>query len=249
MEEDNTISVIHLKKMFGNFMALQDVSFSVKRGQVFGLIGPNGAGKTTTLRIISGIIRNYEGKVSIFGLSPIQAKDKGLISYMPEDAFPYERLTGIENLEFFARLYGKNDNIRIEEMLKLGIEIANLGDKIYDQVSTYSRGMKRRLIIARTLMVMPKLAILDEPTSALDVDSAVRVRHMIIEMAKKYGITIILSSHNMLEVQYMCDEISMINNGKTIISGSPSYIIETLGVSNLEEAFLKVVSDAKGFPQ
>lgn len=249
MEEDNTISVIHLKKIFGNFMALQDVSFSVKRGQVFGLIGPNGAGKTTTLRIISGIIRNYEGKVSIFGLSPIQAKDKGLISYMPEDAFPYERLTGIENLEFFARLYGKNNNNRIEEMLKLGIEIANLGDKIYDQVSTYSRGMKRRLIIARTLMVMPKLAILDEPTSALDVDSAVRVRHMIIEMAKKYGITIILSSHNMLEVQYMCDEISMINNGKTIIAGSPSYIIETLGVSNLEEAFLKVVSDAKGFPQ
>ena len=249
MEEEIVISVIHLRKKFGNFVALKDVSFNVKKGEVFGLIGPNGAGKTTTLRIISGIIRSYEGKVSIFGLSPTEAKNKGLISYMPEDAFPYEKLTGIENLEFFAKLYSNNDKDKEEEMVKLGIQIANLGDKIYQQASTYSRGMKRRLIIARTLMVMPKLAILDEPTSALDVDSAVRVRQVIVDMAKKFGITIILSSHNMLEVQYMCNDVAMINDGKTIIYGSPKFIMETLGVSNLEEAFLKVVSNAQNLSQ
>ena len=249
MQEEVAVSVIHLRKKFGKFVALKDVNFDVKKGEVFCLIGPNGAGKTTTLRIIAGIIRDYDGKVNIFGFSPIEAKNKGLISYMPEDAFPYEKLSGIENLEFFAKLYSNYNRNREEEMVKLGIQIASLGNKIYQQTSTYSRGMKRRLIIARTLMVMPKLAILDEPTSALDVESAVRVRQVIVDMAKKFRITIILSSHNMLEVQYICDNIAMINDGKTIITGSPKFIIETLGVANLEEAFLKVISNAQNISQ
>ncbi|MBB5252879.1 ABC transporter ATP-binding protein [Sulfurisphaera ohwakuensis] len=244
MNEEIAISVINLRKKFGNFWALKDVNFTVKKGEVFGLIGPNGAGKTTTLRVVAGIIKSYEGIVKVFGLDPVKAKNNGYISYMPEDAFPYEKLTGIENLQFFAELYSRGDKRKTQEFVELGIKIANLGDKIYQPTSTYSRGMKRRLIIARTLMVMPKLAILDEPTSALDVDSAVRVRNTIVEMSKKYGITIILSSHNMLEVQYMCDNIAMINDGKTIISGSPNDIIEKLKVKNLEEAFMKVISNA-----
>ncbi|BFI75073.1 ABC transporter ATP-binding protein [Sulfurisphaera ohwakuensis] len=244
MNEEIAIGVINLRKKFGNFWALKDVNFTVKKGEVFGLIGPNGAGKTTTLRVVAGIIKSYEGIVKVFGLDPVKAKNKGYISYMPEDAFPYEKLTGIENLQFFAKLYSRGDKRKTQEFVELGIKIANLGDKIYQPTSTYSRGMKRRLIIARTLMVMPKLAILDEPTSALDVDSAVRVRNTIVEMSKKYGITIILSSHNMLEVQYMCDNIAMINDGKTIISGSPNDIIEKLKVKNLEEAFMKVISNA-----
>ncbi|BFH73600.1 ABC transporter ATP-binding protein [Sulfurisphaera javensis] len=244
MSEEIAVSVINLKKRFGNFEALKNITFTVKKGEVFGLIGPNGAGKTTTLRVIAGIIRKYEGKVEVFNLSPVEAKNKGYISYMPEDAFPYEKLTGIENLRFFAELYASGDKKKIEEFVELGIKIANLGDKIYEQTSTYSRGMKRRLIIARTLMVMPKLAILDEPTSALDVESAVRVRNIIVDMAKKYGITIILSSHNMLEVQYMCDNVAMVNDGKIVITGSPKNIINTLRVSNLEEAFIKVISNA-----
>ena len=243
MNEEIVISVINLRKKFGNFWALKDVNFTVKKGEVFGLIGPNGAGKTTTLRVVAGIIKSYEGIVKVFGLDPVKAKNNGYISYMPEDAFPYEKLTGIENLQFFAELYSRGDKRKTQEFVELGIKIANLGDKIYQPTSTYSRGMKRRLIIARTLMVMPKLAILDEPTSALDVDSAVRVRNTIVEMSKKYGITIILSSHNMLEVQYMCDNIAMINDGKTIISGSPNDIIEKLKVKNLEEAFMKVISN------
>ncbi|QIW23397.1 ABC transporter ATP-binding protein [Sulfolobus sp. S-194] len=244
MNEEIAVSVINLRKKFGNFWALKDVNFTVKNGEVFGLIGPNGSGKTTTLRVIAGIIRSYEGIVKVFGLDSVKAKNNGYISYMPEDAFPYEKLTGIENLQFFAELYSHGDKRKTQEFVELGIKIANLGDKIYQPTSTYSRGMKRRLIIARTLMVMPKLAILDEPTSALDVDSAVRIRNTIVEMSKKYGITIILSSHNMLEVQYMCDNVAMINDGKTIISGSPNDIIEKLNVKNLEEAFMKVISNA-----
>ena len=242
MSSEIAVSLTNVVKRFNRTVVLKGVSFEVFKEDVFGLIGPNGAGKTTTLRIIAGIIKKYEGKVSVFSYEPAKAKELGLISYMPEDAFPYERLTGIENLELFAKIYARGDKKLAEEYVELGVKIADLGKKIYEKTSTYSRGMKRRLIIARTLMTKPKLAILDEPTSALDADSAVKVRNVIVEMAKKLGSTIILSSHNMLEVEYMCNRIAMINDGRVIETGSPKEIVEKLGVRNLEEAFLKVVN-------
>jgi ABC-2 type transport system ATP-binding protein len=236
------VSVTNLVKNFGNVKILKGVSFKVLEGEVFGLIGPNGAGKTTTLRVIAGIIRSYNGEVKIFDLPPLKAKELGYISYMPEDAFPYDRLTGLENLEFFADIYANGDKKKKEEFVELGIKIANLGNKIYEKASTYSRGMKRRLIIARTLMVKPKLAILDEPTSALDVESAVRVRDVITKISREVGTTILLSSHNMLEVEYLCDRIALINDGKVIKEGTPKKIISEMGVRNLEEAFIKIVN-------
>ncbi|MFP3225949.1 MAG: ABC transporter ATP-binding protein [Sulfolobaceae archaeon] len=236
------VSVTNLVKNFGNVTILKGVSFKVLEGEVFGLIGPNGAGKTTTLRVIAGIIRSYNGEVKIFDLPPLKAKELGYISYMPEDAFPYDRLTGLENLEFFADIYANGDKKKKEEFVELGIKIANLGNKIYEKASTYSKGMKRRLIIARTLMVKPKLAILDEPTSALDVESAVRVRDVITKISREVGTTILLSSHNMLEVEYLCDRIALINDGKVIKEGTPKEIISEMGVRNLEEAFIKIVN-------
>jgi ABC-2 type transport system ATP-binding protein len=236
------VSVTNLVKNFGNVTILKGVSFKVLEGEVFGLIGPNGAGKTTTLRVIAGIIRSYNGEVKIFDLPPLKAKELGYISYMPEDAFPYDRLTGLENLEFFADIYANGDKKKKEEFVELGIKIANLGNKIYEKASTYSKGMKRRLIIARTLMVKPKLAILDEPTSALDVESAVRVRDVITKISREVGATILLSSHNMLEVEYLCDRIALINDGKVIKEGTPKEIISEMGVRNLEEAFIKIVN-------
>ncbi len=236
------VSVTNLVKNFGNVTILKGVSFKVLEGEVFGLIGPNGAGKTTTLRVIAGIIRSYNGEVKIFDLPPLKAKELGYISYMPEDAFPYDRLTGLENLEFFADIYANGDKKKKEEFVELGIKIANLGNKIYEKASTYSKGMKRRLIIARTLMVKPRLAILDEPTSALDVESAVRVRDVITKISREVGTTILLSSHNMLEVEYLCDRIALINDGKVIKEGTPKEIISEMGVRNLEEAFIKIVN-------
>ncbi|MDT7860670.1 MAG: ABC transporter ATP-binding protein [Saccharolobus sp.] len=239
------VSVTNLRKRIGNKEILKGLSFHVNKGEVFGIVGPNGAGKTTTLRILSGIIKNYHGEVKIFGLPPIKAKENGFIAYMPEDAFPYERLTGYENLEFYAEIYSKGDKELKEKYLKLGIEIAGLGDRIYDKTSEYSRGMKRRLIIARTLMVMPKLALLDEPTSALDVESAVRIRNIILDMARKHNMTIILSSHNMLEVEYLCDRILLINEGKVLSYGEPEEIIKSTSSRNLEEAFIRLISGEK----
>lgn len=239
------VSVTDLRKRIRNKEILKGLSFHVNKGEVFGIVGPNGAGKTTTLRILSGIIKNYHGEVKIFGLPPIKAKENGFIAYMPEDAFPYERLTGYENLEFYAEIYSKGDRELKEKYLKLGIEIAGLGDRIYDKTSEYSRGMKRRLIIARTLMVMPKLALLDEPTSALDVESAVRIRNIILDMARKHNMTIILSSHNMLEVEYLCDRILLINEGKVLSYGEPEEIIKFTSSRNLEEAFIRLISGEK----
>ena len=234
-EEEIAVSVTNLRKSFGNKEIIKGLSFQVPEHIIFGVIGPNGAGKTTTLRILAGIIRHYQGDVRIFGLPPIKAKEKGYISYMPEDSFPYDRLTGLENLEFYAKIYAKSKE-EFERFLENGIKIADLGDRIYDKTQEYSRGMKRRLMIARTLMVMPKVAILDEPTTALDVESAVRIRNLIREMKKET--TIVLSSHNMLEVEYLCDEIILINHGEIVASGTPKEIISKMGVRNLEEAFL-----------
>ncbi|WP_338604599.1 ABC transporter ATP-binding protein [Sulfolobus tengchongensis] len=240
-ENQLAVSVTDLRKKIGNKEILKGLSFNVSNGEVFGIVGPNGAGKTTTLRIISGIIRSYYGDVKIFGLAPAEAKQRGYISYMPEDAFPYEKLTGYENLEFYAELYAKGDKELKDKYVKLGVEISGLGKRIYDKTAEYSRGMKRRLIIARTLMVMPKLTVLDEPTSALDVESAVRIRNIILDMARKYNMTIILSSHNMLEVEYLCDRIILINDGKAVSYGKPEEIIKSTSSKNLEEAFLKLV--------
>ncbi|MCH4815292.1 MAG: ABC transporter ATP-binding protein [Saccharolobus sp.] len=240
-EKQFAVSVTNLRKRIGNKDILKGLSFNVENGEVFGIVGPNGAGKTTTLRILSGIIKNFEGYVKIFGLNPVEAKQKGYISYMPEDAFPYEKLTGYENLDFYAELYARGEKQLKEKYLKLGVEISNLGKRIYDKTAEYSRGMKRRLIIARTLMVMPKLSVLDEPTSALDVESAVRIRNIILDMARRYNMTIILSSHNMLEVEYLCDRITLINDGRVVASGKPEEIVKNTNSKNLEEAFIKLV--------
>ncbi len=236
--DDIAVSVTHLSKRFGNKLVLHDVNFYVRRGEVFGIIGPNGAGKTTTLRVIAGIIRKYEGEVKVCNLSPADARKMGYISYMPEDAFPYDNLTGYENLEFYAKIYSRGDKEKAREYVERGVKIANLGDRIYDRASTYSRGMKRRLLIARTLMVEPKVAILDEPTSALDVESAIKVRETVRGMRGQS--TIVISSHNMLEVEYLCDSIALIDHGRVVAVGKPKEIVELTKTNNLEEAFIKL---------
>ncbi|AWR98796.1 ABC transporter ATP-binding protein [Metallosphaera hakonensis] len=243
IEDSSAVSVTSLSRNINGKSVLDGISFAVFKGEVFGIIGPNGAGKTTTLRILSGIIIKYRGEVSIFGEKPTTARRKGYISYMPEDAFPYDRLTGIENLEFYAKIYSNGNKDLEREYLERGVKIASLQDRIYDKVAEYSRGMKRRLIIARTLMVNPKLAILDEPTSALDVESSVRIREVIRSM--KGNTTLILSSHNLLEVEYMCDRVLMINNGRAIRLGKPKDIIQETGTQNLEESFIKLVGETQ----
>ncbi len=240
------VYVKDLKKKYGNIEALRGISFNVRKGEIFGIVGPNGAGKTTTLRIIATLVKPTSGTVKVFGLDVVKHRSKvrKFIGYLPEDAGVYDRLTGWENLLFFAKLYFK-DPKEVERAVEYGAKIAGLGDRIHDRTETYSKGMKRRLLLAKTLMLKPKLALLDEPTSGLDVFAAVEVRRLIKEYAKELNTTIILSSHNMLEVEYLCNRVALINNGIIVDIGSPKELKEKYNASNLEEAFVNAIRGSK----
>ncbi|MFW5928106.1 MAG: ABC transporter ATP-binding protein [Thermoplasmatota archaeon] len=236
----NNVEIDGLVKKYGDFTAVKGISFSVKKGEIFGLIGPNGAGKTTTLRVISTLLGITAGSVSVFGNDVKKEADevRKIISYLPEDAGAYKNLTGKEYLEFIANFFDGNDSSKV--MVKKGVQIADLGERIYDKVDTYSKGMKRRLLVGRALMINPKLVILDEPTSGLDVVNAREVREIIKNYAKR-GTTVLLSSHNMLEVDYLCDRIALIDEGKIVERGIPKNLKKRYKSENIEEVFTKVV--------
>jgi ABC-2 type transport system ATP-binding protein len=233
------IEVNDLIKNYGTFEAVKGISFEVNEGEIFGLIGPNGAGKTTVLRVISTLLTITSGSIKIMNYDLQQKPNevRKLISYLPEDAGAYKNLTGRKYLTFIAKFFDSKDT---REMVQKGIEIADLDNRIDDKVDTYSKGMKRRLLVGRALMTEPKLAILDEPTSGLDVINAQEIRKIIKNTAKQ-GTTILLSSHNMLEVEYLCDNISLIAEGKIIEKGRPRTLMEKYGSVNIEEVFTKVV--------
>ncbi len=238
------VEVKNLVKKYGSFTALKGISFEVPEGEIFGLVGPNGAGKTTTLRILATLLTPTSGIVKVYNYDVVKdaPKVREIISYLPEEAGTYKNLTGYEYLNIVARIYFKNRK-DVEEAIELGIKIANLGDKIYEKMKTYSRGMQRRIQLARALMVRPRLAILDEPTTGLDVVQAIEIRNIIKRFAKELGVTVVMSSHNMLEVQEVCDRIAIIDKGLIKESGYVKDLLKKYGVINLEEVFLKVVKN------
>ena len=234
------VEVKELIKDYGNFRAIDGISFEVKEGEVFGLIGPNGAGKTTALRTIATLLQITSGSITVFGHElPREAGEvRKIISYLPEEAGAYKNLTGKEYLNFIARFFGEGE--KFQTMVQRGLEIANLGERINDKVDTYSKGMTRRLLVGRALMVNPKLAILDEPTTGLDVVNAREVRK-IIDNAVEAGVAVLLSSHNMLEVELLCQRIALINDGKIVATGTAEELKKTYDATNIEDAFVKAI--------
>ena len=235
------IEIKNLVKDYDNFRALKGISFEVREGEIFGLIGPNAAGKTTTLRIIATLLQLTSGEVKVFNHDVIKESEKvrEMISYLPEEAGAYKNLSGREYLEFIAQFYAE-DKSKMEEILNKGLELAKLGEKVTDKVSTYSKGMTRRLLLARALMINPELAILDEPTSGLDVIMSQEIRKIIKDFAQ-HGVTVLLSSHNMLEVEFLCDRIALINNGEIVEIGTPVQLEREYNAKNIEEVFIKAI--------
>jgi ABC-2 type transport system ATP-binding protein len=235
----------NIEKDFGNVKALDGLNFKIYEGEIFGLIGLNGAGKTTTLRITSTLLLPTSGTMTVFGHDVVKEADKvrQIITYLPEEAGAYKNLSGYEYLRFMAS-FRTNDKAGIEELVEAAAEISGLGDRLKDKVKGYSKGMKRRLLVARALMTKPKLAILDEPNSGLDVLHSVHVRNLIKRYAKEKGVTILLSSHNMLEVEYLCDRVAMVNKGKVVVEGTPAELKKKYGAINLEDVFGEVVGFA-----
>jgi ABC-2 type transport system ATP-binding protein len=236
-----TIEVKDLIKKYGSIQALKGISFSISEGEIFGLIGPNGAGKTTALRVLSTLLSINGGSVTILGydLRKQSSEIRKLISYLPEDAGAYKNLTGRAYLQFIANFFDQKD---AADMVRKGTEITGLGARMNDRVDTYSKGMMRRLLVGRALMTNPKVAILDEPTSGLDVINAQEIRKLIKNTAKA-GTTVLLSSHNMLEVEYLCDRIALISEGKIVEEGKPHTLMEKYQAHNIEEVFIQVVHE------
>jgi len=237
----NAIEVRDLVKNYGEFRAVKGISFDVREGEVFGLIGPNGAGKTTTLRVIATLLQISSGSVHVFGtdLSKEPNEIRKVLSYLPEDAGAYKNLTGKEYLRFIANFF--SSGAKADETVRKGIDIADLADRIDDKVDTYSKGMTRRLLVGRALMTDPRLAILDELTSGLDVINAQEIRKMVKAISRS-GTAVLLSSHNMLEVELMCDRIALINDGMIVELGTPAELKNKYGASNIEEVFTRVVT-------
>jgi ABC-2 type transport system ATP-binding protein len=231
------LQVEGLKKKYGNLEALKGISFQVEEGEIFALIGPNGAGKTTALRIIATLLSPSEGKVTFLehDLKKEPDKIREKISYLPEEAGAYRNLKGMEYLKFMANFYAGTNQER-EEFIQSAKSIADLGARINDKVGTYSKGMTRKILLARALMTKPVLAILDEPTSGLDVINALEVREIIKKHVRE-GTSVLLSSHNMLEIEFLSDRVAMIDKGIILDSGTPQELKEKYKAKNLEEVF------------
>lgn len=236
----DALVVKDLCKKYGDREAVKNVSFTVKEGEVFGLIGPNGAGKTTTLRMISTLLKITSGSITVYGkdVETEPNEVRKIISYLPEDAGAYKDLTGRKYLQFIADFFADGEESR--KIVERGMQIANLGDRIDSKVDSYSKGMMRRLLIARAIMISPKFAILDEVTSGLDVVNAYDIRDLIKNMAKE-GVSIILSSHNMFEVDQLCDRVAMINKGELVLEGTPEELKKQFNAETVEEVFVKAV--------
>lgn len=235
------LEVEELKKRYGSLEALKGISFKVEEGEIFGLIGPNGAGKTTTLRIISTLLTLSEGRVVFLGFdlkkNPEKFREK--ISYLPEEAGAYRNMKGIDYLNFMAGFYAASE-AEARQYVERAIAISGLGDRLKDKAGTYSKGMTRKLLLARALMTKPALAILDEPTSGLDVINSLEVREMIKGFTRE-GVTVLLSSHNMLEVEFLSDRVALIDRGVILDSGTPRELKEKYQASNLEIVFRRAV--------
>lgn len=242
-DSEKVLQVKGLSKQYRKGVyASEKVTFDVNKGEIFALIGPNGAGKTTTIRMIATLLQATEGDAVVAGHSILTDAEnvRKNITYLPDEAGAYKNMTGKGYLQFMAELYADH-KAQAEEYVKTGIEICELGDRINDKISSYSRGMQRKLLLARAIMSKPALAILDEPTSGLDIINALEIRRMIKRLAAE-GMSFLLSSHNMLEIEYVSDRVGIIAKGHLLETGRPAELIEKYGTKNLEEVFEKVVT-------
>ncbi|MEH7178412.1 ABC transporter ATP-binding protein [Neobacillus vireti] len=209
-----TLSVHNLKKVIGKKEIIKGISFDLKEGEVFGFLGPNGAGKTTTIRMLVGLIKPTSGKIQIGGNNiednfEEAMRDLGCIVENPE-LYPY--LSGYDNLLHFARMLDGIGEERIQEVT----ELMGLKDRINDKVKTYSLGMRQRLGIAQALLGQPKVLILDEPTNGLDPAGIREMREFIRFLAEEEGLSVLVSSHLLSEIQLLCDRVAIISRGTVI---------------------------------
>ncbi len=240
MERTPLIETRHLCKTYPETRALDDLSFTLERGQILGLLGPNGAGKTTAIHILLGLLESSGGEVRVFGLSPL--KDRHAIAKRLNFSSAYVQLPSnlkvIENLNVFARIYNVPDpRKKIAELLEL-FEIGGMRNRL---AGSLSAGEKTRLNLAKCLLNDPELLLLDEPTASLDPEMADTVRKTLRRVQKERNMGILYTSHNMPEVEEICDRIIFIHEGRRIAEGTPAEVVREFKSQSLEQVFIKIV--------
>ncbi len=244
MKKLDEVIISGLTKKFDDLTAVDHIELSVPEGSIYGLLGPNGAGKSTTIRLLCTLLRPNEGTAKVGGFdvieSPVQVRE--ITGVLPEEGNHtlYQTMSAYENLEYFGKLYGIPINElhgRIEELLTF----MDLWERKDDPAGELSTGNRQRLALCRALLHRPKVLLLDEPTSALDPVAAKRVRELILSLAEKYKQTFFINSHNLSEVQRMCDRIAIIDEGQILISGDTEELRSRLQAS--ENFRIRVVED------
>ena len=239
-----TIQIKNLNKTYNNVLAVQNISFKINKGSIIGLLGPNGCGKTTTIGMMLGLIKPSSGSVFINDLNIENESNRTKILEKVNFISPYvelpKKLTVEENLLIYGKLYGVS-NLK-EKIINL-MDDLNLINFRNRKTGELSSGQKNRVSLAKSLINEPEILLLDEPTASLDPDVGDYIRSYIESFASKKNTTILLASHNMNEVERLCNEVLMMKNGKIIDEGTCKNLIEKHGRKNLEETFLKIVRE------
>jgi sodium transport system ATP-binding protein len=237
------ISVSNLHKYFGEVKAVRGVSFAAKDGRITGLLGPNGAGKSTTLRVLYTVLRPDQGTATIDGVDVVThgLEARGKIGALPHGAGLYPHLTARENIVYYARLYGVDCSL-IDEKVQGVIDQLEIGDFADRRSKGFSQGQRTKVALARALVHGPQNIILDEPSNGLDV-MAIRSLRELVRTLKAAGKCVLFSSHVMQEVSALCDEIVIIADGQVALHDTPEGIKNSTGCDDLEEAFVKAISN------
>jgi len=236
---ENIVVIEHAAKSFGDKIALNDVSFEVPRGQICGLLGPNGAGKTTLFRLLMGILKASSGVLQVAGLDAFEdrVEVKRLIGFLPDEPVFYSYLSGRELLELSAGMHGLDPGETMGWIEPLAQRL-RLADDLDNYAEDFSRGMKKKLGLLLAMLHRPRLLVLDEPTASLDPDVALRVRTGLREISAEQGTALLVTSHNMVEVERLCERVVFLSAGRVVADGTAAEIIERFGRSDLEDVFL-----------
>ena len=243
---DNIIELRDVRKVFRDFWlkptvaAVDGLSLTVRRGEVFGLLGPNGSGKSTTIKMILGLLSQTAGEVKLFGLSPRSTEARSRLGYLPELSYLHPFLTARETLGYYAGLCGLGRREAAERARQL-LKMVGLEEVAGRPVGGFSKGMARRVALAASLIGKPELLVLDEPTSGLDPISTKEVKTLVKALAKG-GMTVLMTSHLLADAEDICDRVMIVNHGKAVAEG----LVSELGES-LEEFFLAKVGNVNEF--
>jgi ABC-type multidrug transport system ATPase subunit len=248
---DSIISIQHLAKNFGSFQAVRDVNIQVNRGDVYGFLGPNGAGKSTTMRCMLSLIKPDAGDISLFGMPLTSNRTQILrrVGSLIEKPDFYKFLSAYRNLDLFSRISGAPSTKKeIYQML----EFVGLEGREKDQVGGFSHGMRQRLGIAQTLLHNPDLIVLDEPTTGLDPQGIIDMRNLILRLKNEQQKTIVFSSHNLSEVEIICNRMVIIHQGKSVVEGNVKELLneedQIIRIQTQEDAISKGMAIVEKYP-